>query len=83
VPEEQPPDARELGVYFTLGQVGFEIVVPLIVGLIIDNYAHTSPWFTVSGIILGFVGSITHIVLLTNRQEASRRKNNKRGSGAA
>jgi F0F1-type ATP synthase assembly protein I len=57
------------------------MVGPLIAGLVIDHYANTSPWFTVSGVILGFVGGISHIVLLTNRQETARRKKNKPGNG--
>jgi F0F1-type ATP synthase assembly protein I len=83
MPEEQPPDQRELGLNLTLAQVGVEMVTPLFVGLVVDHYAGTSPWFTISGVILGFVGGVTHIVLLANRQEMARRKkNDKPGSGA-
>jgi len=83
MPDKRPPDAREMGFNFTLAQVGVEMVVPLIVGLVIDRYANTSPWFTISGVILGFVGGVTHIVVLTNQQEAARRDKNKPGSGSA
>jgi F0F1-type ATP synthase assembly protein I len=78
-PDSRPPDSRELGYYFALAQVGVEMVAPMIVGLVIDQYAATSPWFTIAGIMLGFVGGITHIVLLTSKHDAAMRKD-QRGS---
>jgi F0F1-type ATP synthase assembly protein I len=74
MPDDGPPDAREQGIYFTLAQVGVEMVVPLIVGLVIDHYAAWGPWATLAGMVLGFVGGITHIVLLSNKQDAVLRK---------
>lgn len=65
---------RELGIYFTLAQVGVEMVVPLLVGLVIDHYAAWGPWATVGGMIVGFVGGISHIVLLSNRQNSLQNK---------
>jgi F0F1-type ATP synthase assembly protein I len=81
MPEEQPHDQRELGLNLTLAQVGVEMVVPLIVGLVVDQYADTMPWFTISGVVLGFVGGIVHIVALTNKQEAARRNQGKQEGG--
>ncbi len=84
MPGQRPPDdSRELGIYLTLAQVGVEMVAPMIVGLIVDHYAGTSPWLTVAGLILGFVGGLSHIVLLTKKQDAARRKKDKPGDGAA
>ena len=83
MPGQQPPDAREMGLYLTLAQVGVEMVAPMIVGLAIDHYANTGPWLTVAGLILGFVGGLAHIVLLTKKQDAARREKDKRGNGAA
>jgi F0F1-type ATP synthase assembly protein I len=79
MPGERPPDMREMGIYFTLAQVGVEMVVPLVVGLVIDYYAGTMPWLTMAGMVVGFVGGIVHIVVLANQQEAARRDRNKRG----
>jgi F0F1-type ATP synthase assembly protein I len=81
MPEEQPPDQRELGLNLTLAQVGVEMVTPLIVGLMVDHYAGTRPWFTIIGVILGFVGGLTHIVLLANRQEVVRREKKEKPGG--
>jgi len=71
-----------MGIYLTLAQVGFEMVVPLIVGLAVDHYADTMPWFTVSGVILGFVGGVAHLVVLGRQQEALKRERNKPENGA-
>jgi F0F1-type ATP synthase assembly protein I len=73
MPGNRPPDAREMGIYFTLAQVGLEMVMPLIVGLVIDHWAGWGPWATLGGMVLGFVGGITHIVMLSNKQEAAMR----------
>ena len=78
MPDQRPPDMREMGIYLALAQVGVEMVVPLIVGLIIDNYAGTAPWLTVIGVILGFVGGVAHLVVLANQQEAARRDKDKK-----
>jgi F0F1-type ATP synthase assembly protein I len=70
MPDDRRPDAREMGIYFTLAQVGLEMVAPLIAGLVIDHFAGWGPWATLAGMVLGFVGGITHIVVLSNKQEA-------------
>jgi F0F1-type ATP synthase assembly protein I len=79
MPDYRPPDTRELGYYFSLAQVGLEMVVPLLFGLVIDYYVNTSPWFTIAGVVLGFVGGITHIVVLTSKHDAASR-NDRPGS---
>lgn len=81
MPDDRPPDSRELGYYFTLAQVGVEMVAPLIVGLVLDNVLDTGPWLAVAGIVLGFIGGITHIVVLTNRHDAETRNQAPRRDG--
>jgi hypothetical protein len=73
MPDGAPPDPREMGIYLTLAQVGLEMVAPLIAGLVIDYFAGWGPWATLGGMLLGFVGGITHIVVLSNKQEAAMR----------
>jgi len=80
--EDRPPDARQMGLYLALAQVGLEMVAPMFLGLVIDNYAGTLPWFMIAGIILGFVGGIYHIVILTRKLDAARREREKPGSNA-
>jgi F0F1-type ATP synthase assembly protein I len=56
-----------MGYYLALAQVGLEMVAPLIAGLILDYYIGWGPWAMIGGAILGFVGGITHIVILSNK----------------
>ena len=63
----QKPSEREWGLYMALAQVGLEMVVPTVIGLVLDYYLGTSPWLTVGLTVVGFVGGITHIVLLQRR----------------
>jgi F0F1-type ATP synthase assembly protein I len=71
MPDNRPPDAREMRYYLSLAQTGLEMVVPLIVGLVIDYYAGTTPWFAIAGLVLGFVGGITHLVVMGNKHDAA------------
>jgi F0F1-type ATP synthase assembly protein I len=71
---DQTPDAKELGYYLTLSQVGLEMVAPLVVGAIIDSYTGWSPWALVVGAVLGFVGGLAHLIALANRHDKRRQK---------
>lgn len=70
---EGPPDSRELGHYFSLAQVGLEMVFPLIVGVVLDSYFGWKPWATIAGIGFGFVGGLVHLIVLSNRRDAADR----------
>ncbi len=64
-------DSKEMAFYMALAQVGLDFVAPLILGAILDLWLGWSPWGVVVGAILGFVGGITHLVILGNRQPPS------------
>jgi F0F1-type ATP synthase assembly protein I len=68
-------DPKELGFYFALAQVGMEMVLPLGVGVALDNYFAWSPWGLLIGAVVGFVGGLTHLVMLVNRHDAQNRPN--------
>lgn len=72
--KEERPNTRELGFYVALSQVGFEMVTPMLVGLALDYYFEWTPWGTVIGFVLGFVGGFFHLLALLKRQEAYRKK---------
>ncbi len=59
------PDPKELGRLLALAQVGTEMVVPIVGGLLLDRWLGTLPWFTVVGVCLGFVFGIVHLVVLS------------------
>jgi F0F1-type ATP synthase assembly protein I len=70
---ERPPSPKEMGLYWALAQTGFEMVVPIIGGIILDNYLNCSPWATIGGVVLGFVGSLTHLVVLLRRIDETKK----------
>src|SRR5438067_584897 len=68
------PSRRELGLYLAMAQVGMEMVAPLGIGIAIDYYAGTSPWATVIGFVLGFVGGFFHLLSLLKQQEQEQQR---------
>jgi F0F1-type ATP synthase assembly protein I len=73
------PDDRELGYYFSLAQVGLEMVMPLGVGAWLDYYFGWAPWATLIGAVFGFVGGLLHLLLLVNQHNASDRPGSGKG----
>lgn len=59
--------SKNMGRWMALSQCGFEMVAPMFIGLLLDNWLHTMPVFTIIFLILGFVGGLTHIVILSNQ----------------
>lgn len=66
------PDRKELGLYLALAQVGFEMVSPIGVGILLDVYLGWSPWGVIGGAVLGLCGGMAHLISLTNRQDQSK-----------
>jgi F0F1-type ATP synthase assembly protein I len=63
-------DPKKLGLYFSLGQVGMEMVVPIVLGLALDYYSEkTAPWGILAGAILGFTGGLIHLFAIMKRLE--------------
>jgi F0F1-type ATP synthase assembly protein I len=64
------PDPKELGFYFSLSQVGLEMVVPVGVGLFLDHYFEwKTPWGAIAGAVLGLVVGFVHLVALVNQHD--------------
>ena len=63
-----PLNPKELGFYITVGQVGLEMVAPLLLGLFLDSTLGWTPWATVSGAALGFIAGLAHLISLLNRR---------------
>jgi F0F1-type ATP synthase assembly protein I len=72
MPEGQP-DPKEMGYYFALAHVGLEMVAPMGVGLALDYFFHWTPWATVVGVVVGFVGGTIHLIALANRYDQAKR----------
>ena len=69
---KEPNNTTELGYYYSLAQVGLEMVVPLGIGLVLDHYLQWTPWGVIAGMLLGFVGGLAHLILLVNRHDAKK-----------
>lgn len=79
MPIGPPEDRKELGYYFTLAQVGMEIVAPIGLGVFLDRAVWGwGPWGLIGGAVIGFVGGLTHLVILGNRENGG---SGKRGDG--
>jgi F0F1-type ATP synthase assembly protein I len=65
------PDRKEFGRLLTVGQVGLEMVVPIVVGIYLDGRYGWSPWGVTVGAVLGLVSGLTHLVWLSNRESAT------------
>jgi F0F1-type ATP synthase assembly protein I len=66
---QPPPDRRELGFYFALAQIGIEMVMPAVIGVLVDLALGSLPWLTIGGTALGFAGGLTHMVMMLNKHE--------------
>jgi F0F1-type ATP synthase assembly protein I len=66
------PNSREMGRYFALAQVGLEMVVPIVLGVVADSYLGWTPWGVVLGVVVGFVGGLAHLLSMLKRFENER-----------
>jgi F0F1-type ATP synthase assembly protein I len=71
------PDPREMGRYVALGQVGLEMVAPIILGLVLDHYLALAPWGLVGGAAFGLFGGLAHLVYLLGKEDGSPARNGK------
>jgi F0F1-type ATP synthase assembly protein I len=59
-------DQKELGRYLALSQVGMEMVAPIALGWLVDDYFRISPWGVIAGAVIGFIGGLAHLVRMTS-----------------
>jgi F0F1-type ATP synthase assembly protein I len=63
---DQSPKQRELSRYVALGQVGLEMVSPIVAGVLLDRWLGWTPWLTVIGAVFGFGGGMVHLLSILN-----------------
>jgi F0F1-type ATP synthase assembly protein I len=61
------PDPKDVGRAYAMAQVGFEMVAPIGLGVALDYWLGWTPWATVAGAVLGFVGGLIHLVSMLNK----------------
>ena len=64
-----PSNQKDFQRYMAMSQAGFEMVVPIGVGVAVDHYLHCGPWGAVVGAVLGLVGGLTHLILMSQRSD--------------
>lgn len=67
-----PPDAKKLAFYFSLAQIGLEMVAPIAVGVVLDHQLGWKPWGTVVGALFGLVAGLGHLIVMLNQQPRDR-----------
>jgi F0F1-type ATP synthase assembly protein I len=64
------PDRKDMGRYVALGQIGMEMVAPIVAGLVVDHYFGSRPWGVIVGAVVGPVGGFVHLVHLLNKMDS-------------
>ena len=66
---EQRPSPREMGYYVALAQTGSEMFVPAAIGFYVDDWLGTTPWITIVAAVFGFIGGLTHMIVILRKKE--------------
>jgi F0F1-type ATP synthase assembly protein I len=66
------PKPSGLAYVMALSQVGLEMVVPIGLGVGLDLWIGTVPWFMILGVVLGLVGGLVHMMAILRRMDRSK-----------
>jgi Uncharacterized protein conserved in bacteria len=66
---DQPSKNRAWGYALALSQIGMEMFVPIVIGVLLDNWLGTAPWILIVGVLLGLFGGLLHLIALVNKME--------------
>jgi F0F1-type ATP synthase assembly protein I len=64
---DQPTRSQAMGYVIAISQVGFEMVVPIGLGVFLDLRLGTMPLLTVVGVLLGLFGGMAHLLVLLRK----------------
>jgi hypothetical protein len=72
------PDPKEMGFYYSLAQVGLEMVVPIGLGAWLGDYFGVLVWGAIAGAVIGFACGLTHLLLLLKQHDQANHRDQKR-----
>jgi F0F1-type ATP synthase assembly protein I len=62
-------NSKEFGRALAMSQVGFEMVGPIVLGLVLDRWFGWAPWGVVSGAVLGLCGGLIHLTRILGQED--------------
>jgi hypothetical protein len=65
-----PGDPRDMRRYFAFSQVGLEMVVPIVAGVLLDLWLHWMPWGVLTGVVLGLTVGFVHLIYLVKKEDS-------------
>ncbi len=68
----QGPDPRDVNFYYSLSQIGMEMVAPIVLGVLADIYLGIMPWGVIVGSVLGPVLAFVHLISMLNRRNRAK-----------
>jgi len=81
-PKQSDPFLLAFGIY---GGVGFQLAASVVGGLLIGDYLDrhwkTTPWLTMSGLILGAIGGFYNLIKILDWNQNRRERRIGKGSG--
>lgn len=66
---DQKIASDELKYYYMLAATGVEMVIPLVLGLLLDRWWNCFPWLTITGAVIGPLGAVFHMLRLVRQFE--------------
>lgn len=63
--------SKDAGRALAYSQVGLEMVAPIVIGILLDDYLQWSPWGVSVGAVLGLVLGVVRLVQLTKPPKKS------------
>jgi ATP synthase protein I len=75
---DKPPAYTQFRLLATASSIGFAVVIAIFLGLglglLLDRYLGTKPWFTIGGLLLGVAAGFRNLWVMAERIDKSQKK---------